>query len=534
MSTHTCVGCARPLNVGVATHGTYRVCGTTHAVLACSSTCALIGAIVALVGAPPTKRTADDAELETAVAKAAAYNTARATDRVRLQLWLRIIDDAIHAIGTSAESNPTTADLRNVVINIGAPIPGGRTSALAELQRLRAALQRILDKINNNETYDMHDVNIAMRNSLARLTEIEGQYYLTKQRALENDSYLRSVPRDLQMAVGQYAVGGRRKPDATFSWRNPIQTSSGGTLDYVGKYIYVRTSTLSTTFQVLTFNGHFVNTIPVPFRAMARIFEPIDVAETGRLCAISRSDSHGFGIIPAVDRNVTLYTIPESLVGRFAVDADAARMVTLVGIDDNRTAQLDIYQLANDRMELIEQHRFPMNFLRANNDIDNFWLPAVWQFIDGQVLCVAAMSGDFERLITIVDLKNGIVERVAFRRQTHDIGITLIGRSHVICTNLDVNLLPTGVLMFPRKTLNGIVTVIPIYTGPPSVDSTPPEFRDAKNFLSNPELRDPFRLYDADIVPRFQTFVHRNRFHCTYEIHTGTHTVDTFLLDDDV
>lgn len=534
MSTRVCAGCARSLDVGGTGHGTYRVRGTTHTVLACSSACASIGAIVALVGAPPTKRTADDAELETAAAKAAALDTIHAADRDRLQMWLHAIDTAMRVFGNANRPEPTTDDLRNVVANIGAPMPGGRDGALAELQRLRDALQRVLDKIINNEQYDMRDIDIAVRNSLARLTEIEGQYYLNARRALENGSYLRNMPRELQTAVAQYATGGRRKPDATFSVR-------AGTLEYVGKFIYVRESFQSRIMHVFTFSGHLMQTSSTLRDLTSDVFEPAMSPQDGKLCMFYFSNDRAFEVVHSrLGDIMRVYGIPTSWSGRYAADAETNRVVALTDIDNGRTAQFVVYQLTEYGMEFVEQYRLPAGFLTAGGTSS---LPVVLQFIDGQVLCKTNMRGPNDYLYTIVDLISGTVERVAIlkrvslRKKARIVHMTLVGRTHIICYVKKYNPKSTGAMMIPRTLLSGIITAIPIYMGPPTGNDTVAEFRNVEKFLSTPESRAPFMLYEnlTDSM-RFQTFIHRNRFHCAYhgeepdDLQT-IQIVDTFLLD---
>jgi len=210
-----CAACAAPLRPDAAGHGHYRMksASISAAVAACSRPCGAIGLMLVAIGAPPppTKRTADDAEMDTNEPKAGrgepvVMSAQRQADRRRVVRWLYVLRAEMERMYAYPSGLRSTERLKATVLLIGDDIQITNAEALELLRPLDERLRTMLAAIDDPAMpdYDIGAIGDVARNIVRRITQREQMEALAP--ALRPESYLGWVPRDVQNMVAAFAA----------------------------------------------------------------------------------------------------------------------------------------------------------------------------------------------------------------------------------------------------------------------------------------------------------------------------------------
>jgi len=210
-SSLRCAACAAPLRADAAGHGHYRMkSAAVGAVAACSRPCGAIGLMLAVIGAPPTKRTAGDAELADNEPKARRSgcddDRQRQEDYARVDRWRHIVDNIIAKFG-NFYSGIKSGELKSAIMMIGDEYQIRGRDIVEMLYPLVEAIYALMRKITDPTCppYNMHSVIDVAHNIVRRITQQEQAKQI--QPALSDDSMMKLLPAEIQHMVAQFTEG---------------------------------------------------------------------------------------------------------------------------------------------------------------------------------------------------------------------------------------------------------------------------------------------------------------------------------------
>jgi len=416
MQSLSCAACAAPLRPDAAGHGHYRMksAAAVGAVAACSRPCGAIGLMLAAIGAPPTKRTAGDAELADNEPKAGRGGCGdeqqRDADYRRAEAWLRVITNIIQQLSMYPDTIIINSErLKLMAMMVGNSIGMIGNDAISMLSPIVDAIRALMRKIKDPEcqAYDMSSVTNVVHNVVRRITQLE------QERSIEAAAYRGSmfdtVPSDVRRMVAQYVAPVDFPLAATIKLRVPSQSQF--VVECCNRFIYLiaypRDLVDNVDCFVYDYSGGYVNRFLVPFYmdAQQNFFEPLDVGDQGGLIAVTELTEDEYTSFRAADDGIfelNMVQTPMSSVVRYD---NQTNVITAV-ISPNEYRVMDVGQTGiSMRTVMLDDVGDIFDNINGDTDIMNMTSSTKYGFSIPHVLTMP--SGDDDGVFDgtgIVDL----------------------------------------------------------------------------------------------------------------------------------